>query len=60
MRSRDCGGTYPQGSAGLLDDVDGLQIRAALEAHDSVYRQLSKVILVMSEDLAAQRGPRDV
>ena len=31
-----------------------------LQAHDRVHRQLRKVVLVVRQDLAAQRGARDV
>lgn len=53
-------GPHPQCATGLLEDVDGLQVAAAAQAQHCVHRQLRKVVLVMRQDLAAQRGPRDV
>lgn len=42
---------YPEGAARLFDDVNGLQVGAALEAQHGVHRQLSKVVLVVRQDL---------
>ncbi len=53
-------GPHPQRAAGLLEDVDGLQVAAAAQAQHRVHRQLRKVVLVVRQDLAAQRGARDV
>ncbi len=52
--------SHLQGASRLLDDVDGVQVSAALEAQYSVHCQLSKVVLVISKDLAAQGGPRNI
>jgi len=43
--------TYPESPTGLLDDVDGLQISAAFKAEHGIHCQLSKVVLVMRQDL---------
>lgn len=34
-------------AAGLLDDVDRLQVLTALQSQHSIHRQLSKVVLVL-------------
>ena len=51
---------HPQRAADALDDLDGVQVAGAAEAHDGVHRQLRKVVLVGGQDLAAQRGLGDV
>ena len=55
-----CCDPHPQRAAGLLDDVDGLQVGAAPQPRDRVHRQRSEVVLVVRQDLAAQRRARDV
>lgn len=47
-------------ASGLLDDVDGVEIAAALEAEDGVDGDLSEVLLVLGEDLRRERRPRNV
>ena len=49
-----------QGPAGLLDQLDHLQISAALQAHHRVARQVREVVLVVGEDLGRERGSSDV
>ena len=49
-----------EGAAGLLDDLDGFQIGGPAQAQHCIHRQLSKVVLVMRQDLAAQRRARYV
>ena len=55
-----CPAAHPQSAAGLLKDVDGLQIAAPVQALDRVHGQFRKMVLVVRQDLAAQRGSRDV
>lgn len=47
-------------SAGLLDDLDVVEVGGALEPEDSIDRKLRKVLLVLREDLGTQRCPRNV
>lgn len=39
------------GASGLLDDVDGVEVAAALEAEDGLDGDLCEVLLVLGEDL---------
>lgn len=49
-----------QVAAQLLDDVDGVQVPGALQAHDGVHRQPGEVVFVMSQQFGGQRRPGDV
>ena len=53
-------GYHLEGAPRLLDDVDALQVATPLEAHDGVHCKLSKVLLLLSEDLgtAGREGSR--
>ena len=42
-----------EGAPRLFDDVNALQVAAALEPHDGIHCQLSKVLLLLCEDLGA-------
>jgi len=53
-------GPRPQRAARLLQDVNGLQVAAAAQAQHRVHGQRGKVVLVVRQDLAAQRRARDV
>ena len=47
-----------EGAAGLLDNLDGLQVGGASQPQHGVHGQLGKVVLVVRQDLAAQRRAR--
>mmetsp|Transcript_10172 Transcript_10172/g.28758 ORF Transcript_10172/g.28758 Transcript_10172/m.28758 type:complete len:504 (-) Transcript_10172:27-1538(-) len=49
-----------EGSPGLLDHLDGVQVRGPLEPKDSIDRQLGEVLLVVRQDLGRQRRSRDL
>ena len=50
-------GTHLDGAPRLLDDLNGVQVGAALQAQHSIHRQLSKVVLLCMRDTeAARRG----
>ncbi|KAI3491659.1 hypothetical protein L1887_43971 [Cichorium endivia] len=47
-------------AAGLLDDLDVLEVGGSLEAEDGVDGEVGKVVLVCTEHLAGERGACDV
>ena len=47
-------------AAGLLDNVNRLEVTAALQAEDGVDGNARKVILVLCQDLGAQCGFGDI
>ena len=49
-----------QVAAELLDDLNGVQVAAALETEDGLDRQTRVHVLVLGEDLRAERGARYV
>mmetsp|Transcript_10347 Transcript_10347/g.29491 ORF Transcript_10347/g.29491 Transcript_10347/m.29491 type:complete len:232 (-) Transcript_10347:266-961(-) len=49
-----------EGSPGPLDDLNRLEVRGALQPEDGVHSELGKMVLVLGEDLGAQRGAGNI
>lgn len=48
------------GSSGLLDDVDVIQIGVTVKTQHGIHGQLGEVLLVLSKELGAQRSSSNI